>query len=285
MSTEIMSYSGGRHQGARRRSGPTCGLTPPSIALIERDQGFLAVVRKRVEQAGWSYEVLPRRVPARKVAAMAPDVLVVDFALLEPRPLRWLRQVCREAPRTGVVVCTAEANVANRVTALRLGADDWLGKPCHAEELVARLEALLRRLGSPVASRAQQASAGEIELRGRYQVAVAGSAVRLTRRESELLRLLINANDTILERGVIYERIWGHMMSRDDRSVDVFVHKLRAKLEVASPRWRYIHTHRGFGYRFKAEPVGPHPAQPQVCDSHADVPDPRFDEQRIPLAA
>ena len=80
-------------------------------------------------------------------------------------------------------------------------------------------------------------------------------AADLTRRELELIRVLAEAEGHVLKREEIYERIWGYAMVHGDRSVDVFVRKLRQKLEQVSPGWRYIHTHFGIGYRFAAEPV------------------------------
>jgi DNA-binding response OmpR family regulator len=96
--------------------------------------------------------------------------------------------------------------------------------------------------------------AGEVEIRSdRFQAFVDGRSLDLTRREFELIELLAAAEGRVLEREGIYSRLWGYTMVRGDRSVDVFVRKLRQKLEKASPRWRYIHTHFGIGYRFAAE--------------------------------
>jgi DNA-binding response OmpR family regulator len=80
-------------------------------------------------------------------------------------------------------------------------------------------------------------------------------SIDLTRREFELIELLAGSGGRVLEREFIYQRLWGYSMVRGDRSVDVFVRKLRQKLERVSPSWRYIHTHFGIGYRFAAEPV------------------------------
>jgi DNA-binding response OmpR family regulator len=97
-------------------------------------------------------------------------------------------------------------------------------------------------------------SAGEVEIRSdRFQAFVSGESIDLTRREFELIELLAAAEGRVLEREEIYSRLWGYTMVRGDRSVDVFVRKLRQKLEKASPGWRYIHTHFGIGYRFAAE--------------------------------
>jgi DNA-binding response OmpR family regulator len=99
-------------------------------------------------------------------------------------------------------------------------------------------------------------NAGEVEIRtDRFQAYVRGTSLELTRREFELIELLACAEGRVLEREEIYSRLWGYSMVRGDRSVDVFVRKLRQKLEKASPDWRYIHTHFGIGYRFAAEPL------------------------------
>ena len=82
---------------------------------------------------------------------------------------------------------------------------------------------------------------------------VGAESVKLTRREFELVELLAGVEGRVLEREEIYQRVWGYAMARGDRSVDVFVRKVRHKLEKASPDWKYIHTHFGVGYRFAAE--------------------------------
>ena len=99
-------------------------------------------------------------------------------------------------------------------------------------------------------------TAGEVEIRSdRFQAFVGTQSIDLTRREFELIELLAAADGRVLEREDIYSSLWGYAMVRGDRSVDVFVRKLRQKLEKASPKWRYIHTHFGIGYRFAAEPL------------------------------
>jgi DNA-binding response OmpR family regulator len=98
--------------------------------------------------------------------------------------------------------------------------------------------------------------AGEVEIRAdQFQAFVGGGSIDLTRREFELIRLLSDAAGQVLEREEIYQRVWGYAMAHGDRSVDVFVRKLRQKLERHSPGWKYIHTHFGIGYRFAPEPL------------------------------
>jgi DNA-binding response OmpR family regulator len=156
-----------------------------------------------------------------------------------------------------VGVCTGQSSVAQRVRGLRLGADDWVTKPCHPEELIARVEAVVRRRKRADArSESTPLVTGEVEIRpDQFQAFVRGISVDLTRREFELIQLLAEAEGQVLQREEIYERVWGYAMVHGDRSVDVFVRKLRQKLEKASPEWRYIHTHFGIGYRFAGEAV------------------------------
>ena len=137
-----------------------------------------------------------------------------------------------------------------------MGADDWVTKPCHPEEVLARVESALRarRAAAAAAEEAEPTVAGELEIRPEmFEAFVGGRPLGLTRREFELLQLLASSQARVIPRERIYERVWGYHMAHGDRSVDVFVRKLRRKLEAASPGWRYVHTHFGVGYRFDAQ--------------------------------
>jgi DNA-binding response OmpR family regulator len=247
---------------------------PLRLAVIDTDSGFLQVLDKRLERLGWEHRVLASAVPVETVVAMRLSALVVDLSTLGPQGWEYLERVCSELPGLGVVVCTGQSTVAQRVRGLRLGADDWLSKPCHPEELIARVEAVVRRRRRTEAREQRTPmSAGELEIRSdRFQAYVDGRSVALTRREFELIELLSAAEGRVLEREEVYQRVWGYAMARGDRSVDVFVRKLRQKLEKASPDWRYIHTHFGVGYRFAAEPVDGSEAQAREAEAAAAEP-------------
>lgn len=230
---------------------------PLRLAVIDRDSGFLQVLGKRLDRLGWEHRVLASAVSPDALVAMRLSAVVVDLATLGPQAWEWLERTCGELPGLGVVVCTGQSTVAQRVRGLRFGADDWVTKPCHPEEVIARVESVVRRRRRAEAREdAEPVHAGEIEIRGdQFQAFVGERSVDLTRREFELIDLLASAQGRVLEREEIYQRVWGYAMARGDRSVDVFVRKLRQKLEKASPQWRYIHTHFGVGYRFAPEPV------------------------------
>ena len=185
---------------------------------------------------------------------MRLNALVLDLAILGPTGWGYLEQVCARLPGLAVVVCTGPSSVAQRVRGLRLGADAWITKPCHAEELICVVEAAVRRHRRSEMPALDAATAfGEITIRpDLYQAYVNDVSLELTAREFEILHLL-TGSDRVLRREEIYERVWGYAMAHGDRSVDVFVRKLRQKLRSGSREWNYIHTHFGVGYRFSPE--------------------------------
>jgi len=240
--------------------------------VIDADSGFVRVLAKRLEGAGWQYRALAARVRIEDLVAMRLNAIVVDLALFGSDGWEFLERVSREQPALGVVVVTGQSTVAQRVRGLRLGADDWMGKPCHPEEVVARVEAVVRRRKRTSAPDEQKpVVAGELEIHAdQFQAFVGGQTADLTRREFELLHLLGEARGQVMQREEIYERVWGYAMAHGDRSVDVFVRKLRQKLEAVSPRWAYIHTHFGVGYRFQPEPKDGEPPAEALPESRVD---------------
>jgi DNA-binding response OmpR family regulator len=261
------------------RAVPPSSIGPLRVALIDGDTGFLQVLGKRLDRLGWEHRVLSSPVTVDNLVAMRLSTLVIDLAALGASGWDYLERVCSALPGLGVVICTGRSTVAQRVRGLRLGADDWVTKPCHPEELIARVEAVARRRrrSEPPVS-AAPVTAGEVEVRAdQFQAFVGDRSVDLTRREFELIQLLADAEGRVLEREEIYQRVWGYAMARGDRSVDVFVRKLRQKLEKASPGWRYIHTHFGVGYRF-----APELAATMVPEIEAGEESPRHSREVLP---
>jgi DNA-binding response OmpR family regulator len=262
-------------------------LAPARLAIIDNDSGFLQVLGKRLERLGWEHRVSSGPIPVRDLVSLRLGALVIDLACLGPSGWEYLEEVANELPGLGVVVCTGGSTVAQRVRGLRLGADDWISKPCHPEELIARIEAVVRRRRHADAVVADPVTSGELEIRAdQFQAFADGRSLELTRREFELLALLASAEGRVLEREEIYRRVWGYEMARGDRSVDVFVRKLRQKLDAASPAWTYIHTHFGVGYRFAAEAGGgQEPETPEAEPSEADPRAAAPERPGVPAAA
>jgi DNA-binding response OmpR family regulator len=233
---------------------PLSDASPIRVALIDDDSGLITVLGRRFGALHWETEVLAFPPDPALLGAMRLHALVVNPRLTG---LDYVERVADGLPGLAVLVCSPPVTVSERVRGLRAGADDWITKPCHPEELLARIQAVLRRRRAgelPVEDVA--IDAGELAIRpDRYDAYVGERSASLSRKEFELLRQLATAEGRVLEREDIYQRVWGYTMARGDRSVDVFVRKLRAKLEQVSPGWRYVHTHFGVGYRFAAEPV------------------------------
>jgi DNA-binding response OmpR family regulator len=224
------------------------------LAVIDRDTGFMQVLANRLDALGWDHRALSTPVTPDTLVSMRLNALVLDLSVVGPGSWDYLERVCARLPGLAVIVCTGPSSVAQRVRGLRLGADAWLNKPCHPEELICIIEAAVRRHRRNELPKLDAAvSAGEITIRRDLYQAYAGeTSLELTLREFEILQLLTQT-DRVLPREEIYERVWGYAMAHGDRSVDVFVRKLRQKLRAASPHWSYIHTHFGVGYRFAPE--------------------------------
>jgi DNA-binding response OmpR family regulator len=227
--------------------------SPLRVAIMDRDSGFLAVLSNRLVRLEWKPRMLSFNAKAATVARRELDVLILDVASLGERRWDWLESLCEREPSFGIIICTGASTAEDRVRALRIGVDDWLGKPCHAEELIARVESIAAARREAEPRNLDPVTIGEVEIRpDLYQAFVGGDSLELTRREFQLIELLADASGQIIEREAIYERLWGYEMARNDRSVDVFVHKLRRKLRSASPAWRYIHTELRVGYYLSA---------------------------------
>src|SRR6187397_3553507 len=151
--------------GAMTERSPAADAAPLRLAVIDTDSGFLQVLTKRLERLAWEHRVLASAVPVDTVVAMRLNAIVVDLAVLGPPAWEYLEKLCAGLPGLGVVVCTGQSTVAQRVRGLRLGADDWLTKPCHPEELIARIEAVVRRRRRADARREGPIEAGGIEIR------------------------------------------------------------------------------------------------------------------------
>src|SRR3712207_4979516 len=169
------------------------------IAIIDSDSGFVQVLNKRLEAAGWEYRTMPSPVPFDTLIAMRLNAVVVDVAVLGPQAFTYLEKLCQRLPGLGVIVCSGPTTVAQRVRGLRLGADDWVTKPAHPEELMARVEAVVRRRKrSEARSEVAPVVAGELEVRpDQFQAFVGGASVDLTRREFELIHLLSEAEGQV----------------------------------------------------------------------------------------
>jgi DNA-binding response OmpR family regulator len=224
---------------------------PPRVLVVEDEQDIAGLIKHTLERSGdGQVEIVSSGDAAlRAVTERTPDLVILDLNL----PVLSGTEVCRilrGRPATAnlpIIMLTARTGESDRVTGLDLGADDYVTKPFSLRELGARVRAVLRR---------RQGSAGGANVyTGAHltadfdavSIAVDGAAVRLTRREFELLRFLVENRNRVLSRDRLLERVWGYDRFIETRSVDVHVGRLRAKLGAAGQQ---IETVVGLGYRF-----------------------------------
>ena len=223
---------------------------PPRVLVVEDEHDIAALVKHTLERGGEAQvELVGSGDAAIRVATEdPPDLVILDLNL----PVLSGGEVCRilrarpETANVPIIMLTARTSEADRVAGLDMGADDYVTKPFSLRELSARVRAVLRRQAVVPAAIVYQGK----HLRADFDavaIAVDGQSVRLTRREFELLRFLVDNRNRVLSRDRLLERVWGYERFIETRSVDVHVGRLRAKLGVAGQQ---IETVVGLGYRF-----------------------------------
>jgi DNA-binding response OmpR family regulator len=185
-----------------------------------------------------------------------PDVCVLDLMLPLLDGWKLIETARGEGIGTPIVIVSARGSEQERIHALDLGADDYLVKPFSMKELVARVRVAARR-----GVRAQDATRGDPieieELRidpGSVQAFVDGHSVELTPTEFRLLYALALERGRVVTRDELLQKIWGRRLTRRDRTVDVFVRKLREKIDLRAPRHSFVHTRYGVGYKLEPQP-------------------------------
>jgi two-component system, OmpR family, alkaline phosphatase synthesis response regulator PhoP len=226
--------------------------------LIVEDEPDIAGLMKHALERGGELEVEHVGTGAAALKAVMeepPNLVLLDLNLPFIDGLEVCRLLRGRPASAGIpiIMVTARTGETDRVAGLDLGADDYVTKPFSLRELVARVRAVLRRPQQVVSVDQAQAYQGgrlAIDFEG-VSVRVSGSPVRLTKREFELLRFLVENRNRVLSRDRLLERVWGLDRQVETRSVDVHVGRLRGKLGSAG---RQIETVIGMGYRFVEEP-------------------------------
>ena len=221
------------------------------ILFVEDEPAFAVGMIDRLESEGYEVE-WARTGPAGYKSALAGafDLIVLDVMLPGKSGFDICRDLRREGINIPVLMLTARGEVVDRVVGLKLGADDYVQKNCEPVELMARIEALLRRSGTAAAATADRAQFGNlrIDLRN-HEVTRAGTPVTLSPVEFRLLEYLIERRGTVVSREELLEEVWGVSGDTLSRTVDVHVAGLRKKIE-ADPRYpRLLLTVKGAGYK------------------------------------
>ena len=222
------------------------------VLVVEDEQDIAALIKHTLEKGGEIEADVAHTGDAalKAVAERAPDLVVLDLNL----PVLSGFEVCRilkarpDTAHVPIIILTARTSESDRVTGLDIGADDYIVKPFGLREFAARVRAVLRRGRSDTAP-------APVVYRGKHliadfdavSVAVDGQPIRLTRREFDLLRYLVENRNRVLSRDRLLERVWGYEHFVETRSVDVHIGRLRGKLRAAAQQ---IETVVGLGYRF-----------------------------------
>ncbi|MBR6650982.1 MAG: response regulator transcription factor [Clostridia bacterium] len=218
------------------------------IYLLEDDESIRNFVCYALNNSGYETKGFER--PSEFWRAMEeeiPSLLLLDIMLPEEDGLNILKKL-REKPKTAsmpVIMLTAKATEYDKVIGLDSGADDYISKPFGMMELMSRIKAILRRVGSETDH--SEYTVGELYVcPDKHIIKVSGRDVTLTFKEFELLCLMIQNRGTVFTRDQILQKIWGFEFDGENRTVDVHIRTLRTKLGVAG---EYIETVRGIGYK------------------------------------
>lgn len=224
-----------------------------TILVADDEERLVSLVRAYLEQEGFQVVTAKDGRDALFVARQAkPDLIVLDLMMPEMDGYDFIR-VHRSERDTPIIVLTAKVEESDRVLGLELGADDYVTKPFSPRELVARVRAVLRRTGQK-APEAELLRVADITLdRTGHVVRVGGEVVDLTPSEFDLLATLMATPGRAFSRLELLDRIQGTAFEGYERTVDVHVKNLRAKIEDDPRNPRYIETVYGVGYRFTPE--------------------------------
>jgi DNA-binding response OmpR family regulator len=226
------------------------------VLIVEDDEVIAKAMAAHLAGAGFdAHWVGNGQAGIARLRFERPDVCVLDLMLPLFDGWKLIETARNEGIGTPIVVVSARGSEQDRVHALEIGADDYLVKPFSMKELVARVRVAARR-----GVRAQEARRGDpIEIEEllvdphSYQAYVDGENVELTPTEFRLLYALASEQGRVVTRDELLQRIWGRRLTRRDRTVDVFVRKLREKIDRRAPVHNFVHTRYGVGYKVEAQ--------------------------------
>ena len=240
----------------RQRGAPANGGNgPPAdangrVLVAEDDPGVRTSLERVLRFEGYEVETVNDGAEALEaVAERPPDVVILDVMMPHVDGLEACRLLRQKGHREPVLMLTARHEVSDRVAGLDAGADDYLVKPFALDELLARVRALMRR-ALPVEGEGPL-QVGDLFVDPTTREARRGDRpIELTKMEFDLLELLMDNSGIVLERAVIYDRIWGYDFGTNSKSLDVYIGYLRRKTEAGGEQ-RLIQTIRGVGYSLR----------------------------------
>ncbi|MBL8752940.1 MAG: response regulator transcription factor [Planctomycetes bacterium] len=222
-----------------------------SILVVEDELSIQRGLQDQLEREGYRVAVAGSVAQALVALAARPDLVVLDRRLPDGDGLQVLQDLRARGDRTAVIVLSARGLPDDRVQGLEGGADDYVGKPFHLRELLARIKAVLQRAGEAPAAGAATIAVGESVLDVGARVLRRGNAVvELARMEFELLLYLARQPGRTVPRNELLDRVWGHDRFPTTRTIDYHVLSLRKKVERDPTAPRHLVTVHRVGYRF-----------------------------------
>ena len=221
------------------------------ILLIEDDADLYSLLKYNLEKEGFGFTGLPTGKGAVELCRQVrPDLILLDIMLPDSDGLDICRAVRKDPglATTPIIFLTARASETDRIVGLELGANDYVVKPFFVRELVARIKLQFRNLGAP--PRVVESGGLELDSTSR-QVRLNGSPLSLTATEFRLLEFLMSRPGVVFSREQLLNSVWGQDRAITDRAVDVYVLRLRQKVESDPANPVMIHSVRGFGYTFE----------------------------------
>jgi len=224
----------------------------PKVLLVEDERAIAEGLAISLESEGFQVNwVKDGRDALSTWERVRPDIVLLDLMLPGVSGTEICRQL-RSRSRVPIIMVTARESEVDRVVGLELGADDYVTKPFSTRELVARIRAVLRRVGDPIGPDLDAASesAGVRVDRVRHEVLVDGAEVDLPPKEFDLLAFLLDNAGRVLTRDQLIDEVWGSDYVGDTKTLDVHIRRLRTRIEADPTTPRRILTVRGVGYRF-----------------------------------
>ena len=221
------------------------------ILLVDDEAGLRRTLSDRLRKEGYGVDTAANGLIASEMARKGDyDLIILDLNLPAKNGLEVCQDLRREGKNVAVLMLTARDAVADKITGLKLGADDYMTKPFESAELMARIEALLRRTKAADAG-PEEYGFGDVRVRPRAgQVLRGGRPVRLSAQEFKLLCHFVRHPDVVFSRDELLDAVWGYQSTPETRTVDVHVSWLRQKLEQDPHSPAFIVTVYGLGYRF-----------------------------------
>ena len=223
------------------------------ILIVDDDKNICELLRLYIEKEGFETSIANDGKRAlNQFVSFSPDLVLLDIML--PELDGW--QVCREIRKTSscpIIMLTAKGEVFDKVLGLEFGADDYVVKPFESKEVVARINAVLRRIGKNENSSKKEVTYENLSINlTNYELKVNGVQVDTPPKEMELIFHLASNPNRVFTRDQLLDEVWGFDYYGDSRTVDVHVKRLREKLEGVSEKWA-LKTVWGVGYKFEVK--------------------------------